>query len=212
MVVKPIVQAVERAINKTVRDFQKLGFNFITESDIQCCLFGHLREEKLLNARCARHDVNLAHSEFPVMWENGKVGSRYDIVVWDPEFLSELDEDTLNDLWASGRPEQARRIPLLVAIEIKYFYGGFGYIKKYLSSKSRIKRHNDFIKLTKGKNRYCYFLGFSDEDMKQYVDVQRYFERMREGFRRARQTTGRRFRVLCVSRDDYDEIRLGFYR
>lgn len=212
MVVKPIIQAVERAIDKTVKDFQKLGFNFITESDLQCCLFGHLREERLLSARCARHDVNLAHSEFPMMWKNGEVGNRYDMVVWDPEFLSGLDEDALNDLWGSGRPEQARRIPLLVAIEIKYFHGGFGYIKRYLSSNSRIKKHNDFIKLTKGNSRYCYFLGFSDEDIKQYDDVKHYFERMRDGFRRARQTTGRRFRVLCVSRDDYDEIRFGFHR
>jgi len=212
MAVKPIVQAVERAVNKTVQDFQKLGFNFITESDIQCCLFGHLREEKLLNARCARHDINLAHSEFPVKWENGEVGSRYDMVIWDPEFLSGLDEDNLDDLWGSGRSEQARRIPLLIAIEIKYFHGGCGYIKNYLSSKSRITRHNDFIKLTKGSSRYCYFLGFSDEDIKQYDEVKRYFERMREGFKRVRKTTGRRFRVLCVSRDDYDEIKLGFCR
>jgi hypothetical protein len=211
MAVKPIVQAVERAINKTVRDFQKLGFNFITESDIQCCLFGHLREEKLLKARCAGHDVELAHSEFPVKWGNGDVGNRYDMVIWDPEFLSRLDEDALNNLWGGGRPEQARRIPLLIAIEIKYFYGGSSYIKKYLSSKSRIERHNDFIKLTKGSSRYCYFLGFSDEDIKKHGEVKHCFEKMREGFRRARQTTGHRLRVLCVSRDNYDEIRLGFY-
>lgn len=212
MVIKPIVQAVERSIDKTVRDFQNLGFNFITESDLQCCLFSHLRDERVLSVRCAGHDVNLVHSEFPVIWENGEVGNRYDMVVWDPEFLAGLDEDALNDLWGCGRAEQARRIPLLVAIEIKHFYGGSGYIKKHLSSYSRIKRHNDFKKLTKGKSRYCYFLGFSDEDVKQHSDAKRYFEKMRDSFRRARQRTGRYFRVLCVSRDHYDEIRLGFSR
>jgi hypothetical protein len=207
---KPFTQAIESCIDKAVRDFQELGFNFITESDLQSCLFGYLRHEKILSVRCAGRDVNLVHSEFPVMWENGEVGNRYDLVVWDPEFLSGLDEDALNDLWGSGRTEQARKIPLLAAIEIKYFYGGYSYFKKHLSLYGKVKRHNDVVKLTNGKSRYCYFLGFSDEDIKQNTDARRYFEKMRDSFRRARQVIGRRLRVLCVSRDGYDEIRIGF--
>jgi hypothetical protein len=34
MTTKPFIQAVERSIDKTVRDFQRLGFNFITENDL----------------------------------------------------------------------------------------------------------------------------------------------------------------------------------
>lgn len=66
------------------------------------------------------------------------------------------------------------------------------------------------IGVEEGEKPYCYFLGFSDEDAKQHNDAKCYFEKMRDGFRRVRQMIGSHFRVLCVSRDDYDEIRLGF--
>lgn len=208
MVTKPYIEAVERCIGKTVEDFQNLAFNFNSESDLRSWLFSYLRREKALRARCARHTIHLAHAEFPVLLENDEVSKRYDLVVWEPQSFARLTEDALNALWGAGRDDQARKIRVLVAIEIKYLYGGAANMKP-LSSYTRIMKHNDMKKLLRGQNRYCYFLAFSDEDIKDKKACLTRFEGMRIGFERVREKVGSRFRVLCASKDGC-EIKLGF--
>lgn len=207
MVTKPYIEAVERSIGKAVKDFQNLAFNFNSESDLRSWLFSYLRREKTLRARCAQHTIHLAHAEFPVLWKNEEVSGYYDLVVWQPQSFARLDGDALNALWGAKRADQARQIRVLVAIEIKHLYGAAKL--KPLSSDTRITEHNDMKKLLSGQNRYCYFLAFCDEDIKEKTGCQTRFEAMRLGFERVREEEGSRFRVLCASKDGC-EIKLGF--
>lgn len=210
MTIKPYIEAVEHCIDRTTRDFQKLAFNFHTESDLRSCLFGYLRRESRLRVRCCGGSVvHLIHAEFPVLWETGEVSGRYDLVVWKPQYVAQLTEDELNALWGAEHSGRASNIPLLVAVKVKHLYGGYGSIK-HLSSYARVKKHGDMAKLLRGRSQYGYFLAFSDEDVKEHSDCQQYFEKMRVSFERLRREIGSRLRVLCVSRDNYDPVRLGF--
>jgi hypothetical protein len=208
MTIKSYIEAVERCIVNTMKDFQNLAFNFNSESDLQARLFGYLRDEKTLETTCAGHKIHLVHAEFPVLWEDQDVGRYYDLVVWEPQSFARLDEDALNALWGTKRADQAYKIRVLVAIEIKYLYSTTQM--KPLSLDTSITEHNDMKKLLHGQNRYCYFLAFCDKDIKKAPKLcQDRFKEMGLGFKRVREKNGNRFRILCASKD-VCEIKLGF--
>lgn len=210
MVTESYIEAVERCIVNTMKDFQNLAFNFNSESDLQARLFGYLRDEEALETTCAGHKIHLVHAEFPVLWEDQDVGSYYDLVVWEPQSFARLDENALNAIWGTKRADQACKIRVLVAIEIKYLYSTTQM--KPLSSCKRIMKHNDMDKLLNGQNRYCYFLAFCDKDIKKATKLcQDRFKEMGLGFKRVREKekNGSRLRILCASKDGC-EIKLGF--
>jgi hypothetical protein len=210
MVTESYIEAVERCIANTMKDFQNLAFNFNSESDLQARLFGCLRDEEALETTCAGHKIHLVHAEFPVLWKNQHVGRYYDLVVWEPQAFAEFDEDELYDLWGRKRADQAHKIRVLVAIEIKYLYSTTQM--KPLSLDTSITEHNDMKKLLRGQNRYCYFLVFCDKDIKKATKLcQDRFKEMGLGFKRVREKekNGSRFRILCASKDGC-EIKLGF--
>jgi hypothetical protein len=208
MAIEPYIEAVERCIVKTMKDFQKFAFNFNSESDLEAQLLGCLRSEKVLETTCAGRKIHLAHAEFPVTSKNKEVGGYYDLVVWQPQLFARLDRNKLNELWGTNRKDQAHKIGVLVAIEIKYLY----CTKQMnpLSSHEKIMEHNDIKKLLNGQNRYCYFLAFCDKDIKKATKLcQDRFKEMGLGFKTVRKENGSRLRVLCASKDGC-EIKLGF--
>lgn len=201
--IQALIQALEYCIDRAACNFQKLPFNFHNERDIQSCLFGYLRAEEKFRMPYKDSGVELVHAEFPVLWKNDKVRGKYDLVIWKPQSAKRM-----LDHWGESHSEHARNIPLLIAVEVKYLYGGVGQLKR-LSSYSKVMRHNDIRKLVKGRNQYCYFLAFHDEDVKDTEDYRRCLQDMRLGFEKAREKIGSRLRVLYISRDNY-KIRLGF--
>lgn len=203
MSVKQYVQVVEQCICEIASEFQKLAFNSYNERDLQCSLFSRLRAKEELHVSSPDGNIELVHTEFPVLWENNEVGKNYDLVLWHPRNALRY-----TSCWDKPPKEAARCIPVLIAIEVKHLYGRWKKINS-LSSPSKIMRHNDIRKLTKGRNRYGYFLAFSDEDIKEDKQCHLYFEKMRKGFEEAVKRVGSRLRVLCISKDGC-EIRLGF--
>lgn len=69
------------------------------------------------------------------------------------------------------------------------------------SSSSKLIKHNDIKKLTKGGNRYGYFLVFYDNDIKDKKECLDNFKKMKESFKKLRSDSPK-LRVLFTSRDD----------
>ena len=210
MVLKPYIQGVEDCIDEVAREFQKLAFNFNSESDLQAYLYSCLRAKEKTRVPSPDGDIELVHAEFPVFWENNKVERRYDLVVWEPRNAKHYPR-----YWEEGRLDQARHITVLVAIEIKYLYGGSSKEIKHamepFSSYANLMKHNDIKKLTKGANENGYFLIFLDEDIKKKKEYQDYFKKMKESFEKVVKHAGLKLRVLFISRDGCG-FKLGFSR
>lgn len=203
------IQAVERGIGKLVRDWRKLAFNFHSESDIKSRLYSYLVSDENLRVRLKGQDIiELVHTEFPVRRKTTEGKGRYDVVVWEHQAVRTWDKRERNRLWGAQHDERARSIPLLVAIEIKHLGGGTQWIKT-LSFPRAIRQQYDIRKLLKGPATYCYFLAFSDEDLKDKTEFKSDLVSVEKSLKKVTNGTGSRLRVLCVSRDGW-EITPGF--
>ena len=105
-----IKENILKAVNKTVFQFNKNPFHFLSESDVQCCLFSSLREkvpdEISINKDLPFSNLKLINTEY---------SEKVDVVCLDPEKAKEdinrNHENPLNKfLW---------RLPILVGIELK---------------------------------------------------------------------------------------------
>ena len=110
-----MLEKLESAIDKTVKQFQKHPFDFLSERDIQAWLFAELRlrdaTSNLLNSYDASHDV--ANSRFklisPFSIHRVKTEYHVPIGIFDVAVLSDKPDSTKN-IW---------RQPCRVGIEIK---------------------------------------------------------------------------------------------
>lgn len=186
------------------------AFNYYTESDLQCALYGLLQREKELKMIDGILVTELVHTELPVVWKKGGVSQKWgDLLVWEPKKARHAREH-----WGEGSKRLAASTPAQVAIEIRHLDGGSSGLKA-LSNVKQIEADDDIKKLLRGKIKYGYFLAFLDDDLVN-EDNPRRAKALRQAFRKANSSlkrivgkTNTHFRVCVVSRDGY-RIRLGF--
>ncbi|MBI4334794.1 MAG: hypothetical protein HY673_26365 [Chloroflexi bacterium] len=206
MPVVDYTQAFEHSVGKLSKKFVRLPFTFQGEADIQATLFGYLMQDKVFSPVVDKPEhqyhgqrVGLVHLEFPVLWKNGDKKGRYDFVIWNPKQAKKS-----LDRWGDD-DAVIRNVPILIAAEIKYLWS-LAHLKN-LCSYNKLAKSQDVKKLTGGKSSYSYYLVFWDNNID--PDYGADFDRMHRAFKQLRSLTGRRFRVLFVTRDG-KSIKLGF--
>lgn len=158
---KTLVDQFERAIKSLVRRFRNHPFCFYTETDMHCYLYHQLYKKPFneLYKTSEGFDTILLHKEFPTNAKyrrqndqtlktdpNSKRRGRFDIAIWDPEYVSS---------------RRHRKQQVLCAAELALNECG----------PKNIHTINDSTKLADPKNeiRYGYLLYFvRDEGIKQY--------------------------------------------
>jgi hypothetical protein len=148
-----MIEQVRNAIDKTVNQFQKYPYDFLSERDIQALLFTELRNETI--GLRYHYDAGDKDRQFgftdrfsihPVTTEyhlyNGK-DDRFDIAV-----LSEK-QDSNSDIW---------RQPCSIAIEIKLWQPGYVDCG-YSSDVEKLQNYQKYLQKKFDKN--CTFMGIA---------------------------------------------------
>jgi len=148
-----VIEQVKEAIDRTVEQFQKFPLGFLSERDIQACLFAELRKQT--DGLRYQYDAGDKNRRFgftdpfsihPVTTEyhlyNGK-DDRFDIAV-----LSEK-QDSSSDIW---------RQPCRIAIEIKLWQPGYRDCT-YHSDVEKLQAYQKYLQKKFDKN--CVFTGIA---------------------------------------------------
>ena len=183
------VEAVERAINQLVADFQRYTDRFWNERDLHWSLFYYLKQEGVIHEI---YTTELIRAEFPTVkafGEKNPARGHYDLVVLDPQSYR---SETVQSMKAQDSWDKfLKLVKVMIAVEIKL----------WLARLSFRRADWDIRKLTEQPNNVqnAFFLNFIQLDFRRPY-MQDYHRELREYLmgHRKRQPN---LKILCVPSD-----------